>query len=660
MPYRLDPNTGQFVWDGSSIPQTTRDSLGTQIRELQAQIDALSFVDLNGVPTTYTGQSGKILSVKSSEDGLEFVAKNNGGIAWVAGQNYVIGTIVTVGTTAYVATQDHASGAVDEPGVGQEWESVWEVSSGGSGGVTDGDKGDVVVSGSGTAWTLDTSGVTAGSYTLLGATIDAKGRITAASNGTVSSATISDGSTVGRNILTLTNPGAVTFLRMNANDSVTARTASETRTDLGLGGAALLAVGTTTGTVAAGDDARFHSAASVGVTLQSVMDFSGQNLYAVTTPIADRIVFFDQSEGTWEYLEAGSGLSITGQTITAAFNPAAPGAIGGTTPSTAVFTTAEVRTELDIQSTSGSAGPILSWNTPTTEATNWERARMAWSSNVFTLSTERNGTGVAHPIEIAPGGVTAARFTTDGRTVMNGTTAASSLTRITMGTPSSALSSYASGLIDQSGIVASTDGSNCALFENTKASGSGQGAFASLYSSDGAAMASGDRLGGFLIGGSSSSSNLRNACIAEAYATQTWVDGSAYGSAWNFATTANGGTSRTGKMWINGDGNVGIGNAVFSVSVAPTARVQIRGAGTGTGVTLLVENSSGTARFTVRDDGAFAFAGGTVAVAETGWTTFTNLTTDRTCDANATTVEELADILGTLIVALKNKGILAN
>jgi hypothetical protein len=447
---------------------------------------------------------------------------------------------------------------------------------------------------------------------------------------------------------------------MNADNTVTARTASETRTDLGLGGAALLAVGTTTGTVAAGDDARFHSAVTINATLQSVLDISGQDLQAVLSPPADRIVFFDQSEGTWQYLEAGSGLSITGQTIAATFGPAAPGAIGGTTPSTAVFTQLDVRTEIDVQSTSGSAGPILSWNTPTTTVTDWERARMAWSSNVFTLSTERNGTGVAHPIEIAPGGVTAARFTTDGRTVMNGTTAASSLTRITMGTPSSALSSYASGLIDQSGIVASTDGSNCALFENTKASGSGQGAFASLYSSDGAAMASGDRLGGFLIGGSSSSSNLRNACIAEAYATQTWVDGSAYGSAWNFATTANGGTSRTGKMWINGDGNVGIGNAVFSVSVAPTARVQIRGAGTGTGVTLLVENSSGTARFTVRDDGAFAFAGGTVAVAETGWTTFTNLTTDRTCDANATTVEELADILGTLIVALKNKGILAN
>ena len=73
----------------------------------------------------------------------------------------------------------------------------------------------------------------------------------------------------------------------------------------------------------------------------------------------------------------------------------------------------------------------------------------------------------------------------------------------------------------------------------------------------------------------------------------------------------------------------------------------------------MVENSSGTDNFTIRDDGGFAFRGGTVGVAQTGYTTFTNLTTDRTCNANATTVEELADILGTLIEDLKTKGIIS-
>lgn len=47
------------------------------------------------------------------------------------------------------------------------------------------------------------------------------------------------------------------------------------------------------------------------------------------------------------------------------------------------------------------------------------------------------------------------------------------------------------------------------------------------------------------------------------------------------------------------------------------------------------------------------------ATPQTGYTTFTNLSTDRTADANATTVEELADILGTLIEDLKATGIIS-
>jgi hypothetical protein len=102
------------------------------------------------------------------------------------------------------------------------------------------------------------------------------------------------------------------------------------------------------------------------------------------------------------------------------------------------------------------------------------------------------------------------------------------------------------------------------------------------------------------------------------------------------------------------------GNTAIGTTTTSGGRLTVQGSGTTSATTaLLVQNSTPTANFTIRDDGGYAFRGGTVGVAQTGYTTFTNLTTDRTCDANATTVEELADILGTLIEDLKTKGIIA-
>lgn len=56
------------------------------------------------------------------------------------------------------------------------------------------------------------------------------------------------GTTVGKALLNLANPGAIRFIRINADNSVTARSDSDMRTDLGLGTAA-----TATLTTAAGD-----------------------------------------------------------------------------------------------------------------------------------------------------------------------------------------------------------------------------------------------------------------------------------------------------------------------------------------------------------------------------------------------------------------------
>lgn len=105
-----------------------------------------------------------------------------------------------------------------------------------------------------------------------------------------------------------------------------------------------------------------------------------------------------------------------------------------------------------------------------------------------------------------------------------------------------------------SGFASSTAGASVVL-ENTSASGSGGGGGFIAYCNDGAAMASGDRLGLNLFGGSSSASAIRNTAGIAAYSSQAWVDGSAYGTRLEFQTTANSGTSRTTKL-ILGNGGI--------------------------------------------------------------------------------------------------------
>lgn len=164
--------------------------------------------------------------------------------------------------------------------------------------------------------------------------------------------------------------------------------------------------------------------------------------------------------------------------------------------------------------------------------------------------------GVATATSLAIGGASI------GSNALAATGGIAGSAQIWSGAVSSALSTLTGG---SDGFRSSAANATGVASENTTSSSGTAGAFAGMYTNDGAPLASGDRLGGLRAGGSSSASAVRNSAVIAAYATQTWVDTSAYGSRWEVQTTTNSAATPTTK-WIFGNA----GSLVFGATEANT------------------------------------------------------------------------------------------
>lgn len=235
---------------------------------------------------------------------------------------------------------------------------------------------------------------------------------------------------------------------------------------------------------------------------------------------------------------------------------------------------------------------------------------------------------------------------------------------------------------------------------NTAASSATAGSNITVYSNDNAALISGDRLGGFNFGGSTGVGTIGTGASIQAFSAGTYAPAS-IPSVMTFSTVPGAASTLAERMRIFNDGNIAIGDTstLAKLSIRGTGStsgsssliirnsgaatlfqvrddgkcvigtggvdsfimLNIRGAtSTSSGSTLRLWNSNSITTFQVRDDGAFTFFGGSLGLAQTGYTTFSNLTTLRTGDADTLTLGQLSDIVGTLILDLKIKGIIAS
>lgn len=198
-------------------------------------------------------------------------------------------------------------------------------------------------------------------------------------------------------------------------------------------------------------------------------------------------------------------------------------------------------------------------------------------------------------------------------------------------------------------IVGTTDIQSVFWVENKAASSPGAGGGARFSHNDGAAMASGDRLGWVIFGGAEDASNTLHYPVSyHAKATENW-SATANGAAIAFETTENGTTSRVERMKIDHNGNILING--FS---AATVGLTVKGAVSQSANLQEWQNSAGTVLDIIDASGRVGIGISTIR-SNAGAIRKLNIEGDSTNVATVSMIENVNDIYGSSIILGKTR-----